>query len=758
MIRILGVLIAVFMFPLLVTAEDEWRILTDYRNVNDLEIAENSIWCATDGGLAEFDLSTEQFRTYSVKDGMGGIGVSTLEIDAEGGIWVAFSNLVLQRFDPVEGVTHTVSAMAQDNRLSKVNQLTIDSLGIFVATNRGIANIQYSERYDRWIWFEEYSHFGEMMPGQEVNDVLVKDHYIWVATDVGIARGDLDTPAPLEWDVYTMLHGLPDDEVYDLIEYDNKIIAATANGVSSWDGLSWRVISNNRRIRRLVLANDSLKAVGTDGIHFWDGNGFRMEGEPRRWISSATYEPDGTAWAGVLRVGIYAGGLARQNAEGWEDFTPEGPASNYIYATAFMADGSALLVGGRQGGEYGLSRWDGLEWRIVTAPEGVGTVFHYQHRDVLVDYADGVWVGTFGGGIARYNPDDSIVVYNHSEESGSRLKGYGVGNEESVVLAPALESDSKGNIWVLNRGAVTRQVLVCIPQDFITNPDPERNWYYYDRSLFNNYEHFDVLAVDSRDRKWIAATSPEIRAGQGVYVFDDNGTLDDTDDDQVSGPITGLNTAQVLCMTWDPQGYMWVGTIDGAYYINADVNDPGSQSFTQLYQLRDVQVNTIAIDPSGNAWFGSIFGVTVIAPDLYTTVRNITSEPPDILPSERVSTIGINPYTGWAYIGTEEGTVALRTPYRDYGDKVESVSVEPNPFNPNQGLMVFTGNSLAAGGEARIYTPNGKLVRSMTHDEAAIGWDGLNESGHKVASGVYLILVYSPDGSSAKGKVAVIWK
>ncbi len=758
MIKQIRVILVILVIPVMVNASDDWRIFTDYRNVNDLEISGHSIWCATDGGLAEFDLTTEQYRTYCIKDGMGGIGVLTLKPDPNGGLWLAFSNLVIQRFEPGTGITHTVSALAQDNRLTKINRIAVDSRGIFVATNRGIANVQYSPQFDRWIWFEEYSHFGSMMPGQESNAVLVKDHYIWVATNIGIARGDLDTPAPLVWEVYDKEHGLPENQTFDIVEYDDNIIAATTGGVVSWNGSQWTSISGNSAIKRLSVVNDSLKAVGSSGLYCWDGVDFRLEGMNRAWINAAVYESDGTAWAGMRRVGVYPGGVARQTSDGWQDFTPEGPASNYIYASAFMPDGSALLVGGRQAGEYGLSRWDGISWRTVTAPEDLSSVFHYQHRDVLVDYAGGAWVGTFGGGIARYGQDGSLDVYNHSVETGERLIGYGVGNSANIVLAPALENDSKGNIWVLNRGAVDRRVLVCIPQDFITNPDPDRGWYYFDRGLFNNYEHFDVMAVDSRDRKWIASSSPEVRAGQGVYVFDDNGTLDDTDDDRAWGPITGLNTAQVLCLAWDPDGYIWVGTIDGAYYINANVDDPGSQSFTQLYQLRDVQVNAIAVDPSANKWFGSIFGVAIIAQDLYTTIRNITSEPPDILPSDRVSSIGINPYDGWAYIGTEEGTIALRTPYQDYGEKIKSVTIEPNPFNPNRGLMVFTGNSLADGGEARIFNPNGKLVRSMNHEEAAMGWDGRNDSGHKVASGVYLVLVYNADGETARGKVAVIWK
>jgi len=198
--------------------------------------------------------------------------------------------------------------------------------------------------------------------------------------------------------------------------------------------------------------------------------------------------------------------------------------------------------------------------------------------------------------------------------------------------------------------------------------------------------------------------------------------------------------------------------IDGAYYIFTDVPNLEGQGFTQFYYARDEPINAITVDPAHNKWLGTNHGIMIVAPDLFTVTERITADLPYFLPDSVITTIAVDPRDGWAYIGTNNGSVSMRTPYRDFGETIESVTIEPNPFNPNLGRMYFTGSSLANGASARIYTPDGRLVRKLSHLEAGHGWDGRDKNGRKVASGIYLILTYNGQSQAGQGKVAVIWK
>ena len=94
----------------------------------------------------------------------------------------------------------------------------------------------------------------------------------------------------------------------------------------------------------------------------------------------------------------------------------------------------------------------------------------------------------------------------------------------------------------------------------------------------------------------------------------------------------------------------------------------------------------------------------------------------------------------------------------------DTVKAWPNPckFHASPYQMVIGGvGPYVTGLEIRIYTLSGQLVRTFTNSSGiqqnqAI-WDGKNENGEKVASGVYLILFKADALDPKTFKAAVIW-
>jgi hypothetical protein len=77
----------------------------------------------------------------------------------------------------------------------------------------------------------------------------------------------------------------------------------------------------------------------------------------------------------------------------------------------------------------------------------------------------------------------------------------------------------------------------------------------------------------------------------------------------------------------------------------------------------------------------------------------------------------------------------------------------PNPFNPS----TIIGYALPKDGSVKlvIYNIMGQVVRVLVDDEKRAGyysveWDGRNNSGTMLPSGVYLYSIYSGDFSSTK--------
>jgi hypothetical protein len=72
--------------------------------------------------------------------------------------------------------------------------------------------------------------------------------------------------------------------------------------------------------------------------------------------------------------------------------------------------------------------------------------------------------------------------------------------------------------------------------------------------------------------------------------------------------------------------------------------------------------------------------------------------------------------------------------------------VYPNPFNPDKGEVFHLGN-VNAGDTVAIYNIIGELVRSfkLTGDPTKDVWDGVNNNGVRVTTGVYFMKISSID-------------
>jgi hypothetical protein len=114
-------------------------------------------------------------------------------------------------------------------------------------------------------------------------------------------------------------------------------------------------------------------------------------------------------------------------------------------------------------------------------------------------------------------------------------------------------------------------------------------------------------------------------------------------------------------------------------------------------------------------------------------------------------------------VDTYAKTVSAMTPHLSYfqvmqqapSGSVSSVQVSNNPFRPRQGQQTMDFRDVPAGARLRVYTMRGELVKDLGSDASGMAsWDGTNQSGRSVASGVYFVLIHA-GGQERTIKVAV---
>jgi hypothetical protein len=106
-------------------------------------------------------------------------------------------------------------------------------------------------------------------------------------------------------------------------------------------------------------------------------------------------------------------------------------------------------------------------------------------------------------------------------------------------------------------------------------------------------------------------------------------------------------------------------------------------------------------------------------------------------------------------LSEEGGTVRLTRP----ADDLSNVFVYPNPYRTDEHQGPLTVGGLPPEATIRIFTPTGRLVRTLSVERTRNGgheWNLQNERGERVSSGVYLFRVNAPDNSPVLEKAAII--
>ena len=144
-------------------------------------------------------------------------------------------------------------------------------------------------------------------------------------------------------------------------------------------------------------------------------------------------------------------------------------------------------------------------------------------------------------------------------------------------------------------------------------------------------------------------------------------------------------------------------------------------------------------------WIGTASsGVYLVSEDGLETIHHFTSENSPLL-SNAIQSIAIHEKTGEVFIGTGNGLISYQSDAIEGGDRFQNVRAYPNPVRPEYtGLITITG--LITDTQIRITDINGNLIYETQSNGGVATWDGCNNSGSPVVSGVYFAHCLSNDG------------
>jgi hypothetical protein len=449
------------------------------------------------------------------------------------------------------------------------------------------------------------------------------------------------------------------------------------------------------------------------------------------------WEADG--WYGMVKL---------NNRKEKQQFNPNGIFTNSVYNVKVINNNLYALAGNitdwtftynRQGFSQLTPNGDWLYFNQFVNTPALDTITDLV--DLEVDKRNNyVYVASFFGGLLEFHPDKTVTVFKNN---GFVQPFGGTYRITNLVL------DKKNNLWMSNYGADAPLVV----------KKADGSWQKFNIPNATGVNTASDIAIDDANQKWLVAPR-----GIGVFVFNDNGTIDNKNDDktkfiQKGVGLGNLPTNFVNCVVKDKNGKIWIGTADGIAIINCPesiMNSGGCDAELKVvkYDLdagllfKQENVTTIAVDGANNKWIGTNNGVWLISDDAEKILFRFTKDNSP-LPSNDINKIVVNPETGIVYIATDIGLVSFRGNATDGENTNDNLLVFPNPVQSDYtGTIAIKG--LVENADVKITDVAGQLVfRTKAQGGQAI-WNGKNYLNQRPRTGVYYVFVTNADGSETK--------
>lgn len=352
-----------------------------------------------------------------------------------------------------------------------------------------------------------------------------------------------------------------------------------------------------------------------------------------------------------------------------------------------------------------------------------------------------IFAGSWSRGLLEFMPSGLQKIW---DQDNSSLQGN-VAALKKVQIS-GLDTDSDGNLWVVNTGA--EKVLSVKTMD--------DQWQSFSLGSQSSGAYLREVLVDDFNQKWI------VMRDHRILVFNDNNTLNNTSDDMyrilTSAPGNGNLPGQydVYTIEKDLDGNIWIGTDEGVGVIynpedvftgnsfDADWPKVEVDGFVQ-YLLNSEAVTAIAVDGAGNLWFGtSRAGVFQMTPDGIEQERHFTTENSPLF-SNTINSIAIND-EGLVFIGTSKGIISYKGTATPGRKSNEAIFIYPNPVHQGYTGPISISN-LVTEANVKITDIQGNLVFEAFAEGGQVLWRGTDFSGKKVKTGYYLVYVTNDDGS-----------
>jgi len=727
----------------------QWRDHLPYHSAIDVAAGNNKIFCATPYSIFSIDLSENSISRMSRVTGLHETGVSAVNYNqVNDKFFIGYNNSdldIIYRNDILN-----VPDIKLDNIVGDKKIYNIFSSGkyFYLSTGIGVIVIDADKYEVKDSWF-----IGNNGGQVKVNGFTMDNSFYYAATNEGLKRTYINTVDPanyLNWENLSGVNGLPAGAISDIVTAQNKNFALRNDSVFMLNGTNWSLFFNEATWKIQNINSSSGKIIVCQKKN--DGS-----------AKITSLNTDGTIARSIQQAGLIMqpmkailegnnywvadsfGGLTKFMSTGYENYNLNSPqsiatgemvfANNVFYAAA----GAITENWQKQNNKNGIYRFSNGQWTNYNARQFTQLDSLPDLISAAVDPRDAsVWTGSYGGGLLHIKAGNSFEIFKQNSPLGQTTFDPG------SYRVSGLAFDKENNLWISNYGAAQNMVV----------RKSDGSWKTFAAPFALNENAVAQIIVDEDNQKWII--SPK---GNGLLVFNDNGTIDNIADDKWklyrSGAANGnLPTNNVLSIAKDKNGFVWIGTDDGIAVVQCPQNVFSSQGCDAIwpvvtqggfnqYLFKGEEVRSIAVDGADRKWVATKNGAWLISAEGDKVIYRFTETNSPLL-SNDVKRIAIGGRSGEIFFATANGICSFRSTATEGGETNNNVVVFPNPVPTGYGGTIAI-RGLVNNAIVKITELDGRLVYQTRALGGQAVWDGKDYKGRRISSGVYLVLV-SDDG------------
>ena len=736
------------------SAIGEWRIYPSYHNATYCQVAGDKVYILASGALFSYNKSDNEVYLYDKINTLSDIDITHIAYSKNiNALVIVYSNANIDILYDDESVYNITDFKNKSLPQKKINNIGIQGTTAYLSTEFGVVELD----------LENLEFRNTLNTGLNTTCTYLFNDRLYTTTKSGLYYCETDKNM-LDKGNWKKGH---DNAMKTLNELDGKLYCLASDGklleiIPETDKL--RMVDNSDNYSYMYKDEDCLIAVSAKHIVRIDSKGTSKICNINEKYNFVLKEKDSywccKGYGGVVESSVENSSIVARR----QPLQPNSPIRNYCEFMKFT-DGGKLLVAGGNLNFFDVTFYDGtlMEYdckndRWNNLPEDtIRKVTGNSYINVCSIDEDPTEPGHYFAGSFGYG----IYEFRNGEFTGH----YGIHNSpiETVVPSntrfmrvPMVKFDQEGNLWCINTGV----------KDIVKVLRKDGTW----TSLhYKQIEYLPTMVspvIDSRGWLWITSLQGE----PGIFCAKLNGTPFDTSDDEAKVWLhkftnqdgTSYDIYQVYALTEDKNGYMWVGTNTGLFVIDDPENFFSNNRFRQIkvprndgtgladYLLSGVYIKSIKIDGANRKWIGTNDnGIYLISADGLETIHHFTTENSP-LPSDCIESIAINDQSGEVFIGTSKGIVSYMSDATRPEEILDEKSVHayPNPVKAGYiGNIAITG--LTHDCNVKIVDAAGYLISEGYSNGGQYSWNGRNQRGEKVASGVYYVLTYDSYGNES---------